>query len=57
MCCRNGCGKPAIEDKICEDCLVDELVEYAMRYRREDDPEALELRCPEPCLVELSRLN
>lgn len=37
--CRNGCGKPAVEDELCEDCLVEDLVEFAENYRRENDPD------------------
>jgi hypothetical protein len=41
-----------MEDETCEDCLVDELVEYTMKYDRDDDPEA-----PDLILVELGKLN
>jgi len=37
--CRNGCTKPVVEDDLCEDCLVGELVEFAVKYRREEDPD------------------
>jgi hypothetical protein len=43
MSCRNGCEKPVVEDELCEDCLVNELVEFAKNYDPEKDPERVRL--------------
>ena len=50
--CRRGCGRPVMEDETCEDCLVEDIVEYAMKYDREEDDDA-----PDLILVELGKMH
>lgn len=38
-CLRDGCNKPVMEDDLCEDHLVDAVIEYVVQYRRKDDPD------------------
>jgi len=39
MMCRNGCDAQVFEDDLCENCVIEDLVEYCVNYRRENDPD------------------
>lgn len=43
MQCRNGCDKPVFEDDLCEDCVIDALVEFAENYDPSKDPDRVRI--------------